>query len=156
MALQTKSKLEWADIKNIYVKLNQAKTKFSMPEVTIPEEQKKKAVPSNVSDIKDEILDMINSNEYISDANISVSNINVPARKTRIYPTPFQGLSNTIDQILEVCPHNGNYNGAEFNGSVGGGEDFGCNIFHSATQCPGWVWCSNQMDHCGGFGTNSF
>ena len=60
-----------------------------MPEVTIPEEQKKKAVPSNVSDIKDEILDMINSNEYISDANISVSNINVPARKTRIYPTPF-------------------------------------------------------------------
>lgn len=144
MALERKKRLDWSDIQSIYNSLNQARDKFSMNRVTVPEETRKKAVPSNVSDLKDEITSMV-TNSYIQAAGITTNNIQVPERKTLIYPSPFVAMKNTIDQILDVCPHNGTYHASGFYSSNGGGgEDFGCNIFHSDTcdshggQTPGW------------------
>lgn len=132
MGLERKNRLNWNDIQNIYNNLNQAREKFQLTTIEVPNETKRRPIPDNVSDLKNEVDDML-SNDYISRANITTSSIIIPTTKTLIYPTPFNAISEAIDQMLNVCPHNGNYNGADFCGSFNtcGFVENGCDTFHS-------------------------
>lgn len=152
MALERKRRLDWSDIQEIYSSLNEARDKFDMTKVSIPEEKKKKAVVSNVSDLKNEITSML-TNKYIAEAEITTDDIKIPERRTLIYPSPFVMMKNTIADILDVCPHNGSYCPSECT-SEGGGESYGCNTFHSDSVNTSQSWCSG-FNHTG-LGTNSF
>lgn len=147
MAIETKKKLDWTDIQNIYTSLNEARTKFFMSQVSVPEKEKKRPIPTDATNLEAEIVAM-KSNKYLSDLNIP--DVRDPKVKERIKPDIFNQMKININNILGVCPHDGSYNGSGYNGSFGGGgESFDCYPrFESAPNCPGHRWESG-----GDFGT---
>lgn len=139
MAIETKKKLDWTDIQNIYNSLNQARTKFSMSQVAVPEKEKKRPIPTDATNLEAEIVAM-KTNKYLSSLNIP--DVRDPQVKEKIKPDIFNQMKTNIDNILAVCPHDGTYNGSAFNSSFGGGgENFDCfPSFSSAVGCDGHRW----------------
>ena len=64
MSIETKKKLDWTDIQNIYNSLNQARTKFSMSQVAVPEKEKKRPIPTDATNLEAEIVAM-KTNKYL-------------------------------------------------------------------------------------------
>lgn len=139
MAIETKKKLDWTDIQNIYNSLNQARTKFSMSQVTVPEKEKKRPIPTDATNLEAEIVAM-KTNKYLS--NLNIPDVRDPQTKERIKPDIFNQMRANIDNILGTCPHDSSYNGSGYNGSFGGGgEDFSCYPRFDSARCDsnfGW------------------
>lgn len=140
MAIETKKKLDWTDIQNIYNSLNQARTKFSMSQVTVPEKERKRPIPTDATNLEAEIVAM-KTNKYLSSLNIP--DVRDPQVKEKIKPDIFNQMKLNIDNILGICPHDGSYNGSGYNGSFGGGggESFDCfPTFSSKPGCSDFTW----------------
>lgn len=148
MALETKKRLDWTDIQDIYTSLNAARTKFEMSLVAIPDKEKKRPIPTDATNLEAEIIAM-KTNKYLS--NLNIPDVRDPQTKERIKPDIFNQMKLNINNILGECPHDGSYNGSGYNGSGfgGGGESFDCYPrFESAPNCPSHRWESG-----GDFGT---
>lgn len=140
MAIETKKKLDWTDIQNIYNSLNQARKKFSMSQVSVPDKEKKRPIPTDATNLEAEIVAM-KTNKYLS--NLKIPDVRDPQTKEKIKPDIFNQMRANIDNILGTCPHDSSYNGSGYNGSFGGGggEDFSCYPRFDSARCDsnfGW------------------
>lgn len=106
MALTKGNKAQWSDIQNLYNKLNTARSKFSIAQVSVP------ANPGlffgNQTTNLSSQVDAMKSNSYIGQT--AVTGVTAPNRGEPISPEDFSIISSTIDKIQNTCAHDAAFN----------------------------------------------
>lgn len=115
MALQQKSKVDWDDIAALFVSLNAQRTRMEYNALSYPNPNNKKRTKTSESlePLVDGIEEMLN-NQYVQGSGVSISDIVIPAAKTRMKPDPFNKVQAQIDKLAAV---NFGFNGSGFNAS---------------------------------------
>ena len=107
MALTKGNKAQWSDIQNLYNKLNTARSKFSITQVSVP------ANPGlffgNQTTNLSSQVDAMKSNSYIGQT--AVTGVTAPSKGEPISPEDFSIISSTIDKIQNTCAHDAAFNG---------------------------------------------
>lgn len=112
-------KVSWEDIQALYTSLNEARTKFTLATVEVPENPGL-TMPTNIQALNDSVNDM-SSLSFLT--NIAVTGVVVPSSNELLRGKPFHQINGTIKNILNTCPHDP---GPGPGGGGGGGGDGGC------------------------------
>ncbi len=107
MAIIKDNILDWSDVETIYAALNQARKKFGITEVTIPSNTDTLVPTEEVTTLKT-LIETMKSNKYVGD-NASTSSVPTPNKGDIIKPTPMTGLKSIIDNVNNICAHDGSY-----------------------------------------------
>ena len=102
MALQTNSRVDWADIEAIYLRLNQVRSTFNFQEVATPVNQGTPVKPDEVGSLKT-IIEGMKSNSYLS--KIDTSSIVEPSKGSLLKVTPFSNITTVIETIENTCAY---------------------------------------------------
>lgn len=127
-------KVSWEDIQALYTSLNEARTKFTLATVEVPENPGL-TIPANIQALNDSVNDM-SSISFLT--NIAVTGVVVPSTNELLKGKPFQQINGTISSILDTCPHDTS------GGDSGGG---GCSFSGGGDSCS-----SNRGGFFFGFG----
>lgn len=101
MALSKNDRIQWADIQNLYNKLNTARQKFTIPTIAVPDNPGK-IINTQVTDLSSQV-DALSSNKYL--VSIATTGVTAPSKGEVITPTDFSIISTTIDNIQNACIH---------------------------------------------------
>lgn len=102
MALSQGSKVTWADIQNIYSKLNSCQSKFSITQTAAPSNPGK-CSPSTIADLKNFIF-ALSSSSYVGTSPVSpVFNLTTPTAGQLLKADPFNTMNTTLDTVSGIC-----------------------------------------------------
>ena len=104
MSIEKNSSLEWEDIEDLYGDLNTVLTKFSLANISVPENPNI-ALTSAISNLQSVINANINANSYLKNE-VTQNSITVPSKNDIVKVLEFQSLKGTIEEMNGVCPHN--------------------------------------------------
>ena len=99
MSLTQGSKVEWADIVNLYTTLNQARSKFGFSTVTVPSNQNTLTLASTISTLNNFVTEM-KSNSHLTS---STTGTTVPSRGDLLKPAPLTTLENQVTTAFNTC-----------------------------------------------------
>lgn len=101
--MQQGETIKWADVQNLYNKLNVSRNKWSLSSVAVPTNP---GMVTNqpVSNLKT-LIDSMSSISYLNSVANS-SNISLPSKGTLIQTIPFDLINQKIDDIQNTCQHN--------------------------------------------------
>ena len=127
MALSKNNQIDWADIENIYTKLNTQRTRFGFTQKTVPSNQDVKSTPNDVISLKDSIEEM--KSHYRLSSVASTDSVETPSSGDLMVTNPFDTINNIAainpeEQSVEVVPQD-DYVCLWGIGIGGSGEAFG-------------------------------
>ena len=101
MALTRGNEAQWSDIQNLYNKLNTARSKFSITQVSVPANPGL-LLGNQITNLSSQV-DAMKSNSYIGQT--AVTGVTAPNEGEPISPEDFLIISSTIDKIQGTCAH---------------------------------------------------
>ena len=143
MSLTQGSKVEWADIVNLYTTLNQARSKFGFSTVTVPSNQNTLTLASTISTLNNFVTEM-KSNSHLTSVTTGTT---VPSRGDLLKPAPLTTLQNQVTTAFNTC----NFGNTSFGNSSFSNTSFSNTSFGNS----GWSFSNTSFGNTG-FGNSSF
>lgn len=143
MSLTQGSKVEWADIVNLYTTLNQARSKFGFSTVTVPSNQNTLTLASTISTLNNFVTEM-KSNSHLTSITTGTT---VPSRGDLLKPAPLTTLQNQVTTAFNTC----NFGNTSFGNSSFSNTSFSNTSFGNS----GWSFSNTSFGNTG-FGNSSF
>ena len=143
MSLTQGSKVEWADIVNLYTTLNQARSKFGFSTVTVPSNQNTLTLASTISTLNNFVTEM-KSNSHLTSITTGTT---VPSRGDLLKPAPLTTLQNQVTTAFNTC----NFGNTSFGNSSFSNTSFSNTSFGNT----GWSFSNTSFGNTG-FGNSSF
>lgn len=107
MALGRNNQIDWADIENIYTKLNTERTRFGFTQKTIPSNQNVTSNPNDVISLKDSIEEM--KSHYRLSSVASTDSVETPSSGDLMVTNPFDTINSIVTNITNTPTYGANY-----------------------------------------------
>ena len=143
MSLTQGSKVEWADIVNLYTTLNQARSKFGFSTVTVPSNQNTLTLASTISTLNNFVTEM-KSNSHLTSITTGTT---VPSRGDLLKPAPLTTLQNQVTTAFNTC----NFGNSSFGNSSFSNTSFSNTSFGNS----GWSFSNTSFSNTS-FGDTSW
>ena len=143
MSLTQGSKVEWADIVNLYTTLNQARSKFGFSTVTVPSNQNTLTLASTISTLNNFVTEM-KSNSHLTSITTGTT---VPSRGDLLKPAPLTTLQNQVTTAFNTC----NFGNSSFGNSSFSNTSFSNTSFGDT----GWSFSNTSFSNTS-FGDTSW
>lgn len=143
MSLTQGSKVEWADIVNLYTTLNQARSKFGFSTVTVPSNQNTLTLASTISTLNNFVTEM-KSNSHLTSITTGTT---VPSRGDLLKPAPLTTLENQVTTAFNTC----NFGNSSFGNSSFSNTSFSNTSFGNT----GWSFSNTSFSNTS-FGDTSW